>query len=111
MFYLFRPLGEKGRRARRGILKAQIRSWYFFQNMITKYTLRYNTLVKKFKIKINIIIDIKRLTENNIKWEVNTFAIIFPMKGLFVEVEVRDQKGVVFTGKDASELYANKMGA
>jgi len=63
------------------------------------------------KIKINIIIDIKRLTENNIKWEVNTFAIISPMKGLFVEVEVRDQKGVVFTGKDASELYANKMGA
>ena len=52
---------------------------------------------------------IKRFTENNIKWEVNTCAIISPMKGLFVEVEVRDQKGVVFTGKDVSDLYANKM--
>jgi hypothetical protein len=32
------------------------------------------------------------------------------MKGLSVEVEVRDQKDVIFTGKGASELYANKMG-
>jgi len=31
------------------------------------------------------------------------------MKGLSVEVEVRDQKDVVFTKKDASELYVNKM--
>jgi len=32
------------------------------------------------------------------------------MKELFVEVEVRDQKDVAFTGKGASELHANKMG-
>ena len=32
------------------------------------------------------------------------------MKELSVEVEVRDQKDVVFTGKGASDLYANKMG-
>ncbi len=31
------------------------------------------------------------------------------MKGRFVGEEVRDQKGVVFTGKDINELYANKM--
>src|SRR5438034_846209 len=57
--FLFQPLGEKERRVHRGTLKAQNGSWYFFRNMITKYTLRYNTLTKKFKIKINIIIDIK----------------------------------------------------
>ena len=31
------------------------------------------------------------------------------MKGRFVGRKVGDQKGVVFTGKDASELYVNKM--
>ncbi len=36
--------------------------------MISKYILfQYNTLIKKFKIKINIIIDIKRLIKNNTK--------------------------------------------
>ena len=38
--------------------------------MITKYTFQYNILEKKFKIKINIIIEIKRLTDwrkNNTK--------------------------------------------
>ena len=62
--------------------------------MLSSIPFQYNTPTKKFKIKINNIIDIKRLTENNIKWEVNTFAIISPMKGLSVEVEVRDQKDV-----------------
>ena len=41
---------------------------------------------------------------------VNTFASIAPMKGWFVEIPHNDQKGVIFTGKDASDLYANKMG-
>ena len=77
--------------------------------MLSSIPFRYITPTKKFKIKINIIIDIKRLTENNIKWEVNTFAIISLMKGLSVEVEIRDQKDVVFTGKDASDIRANKM--
>ncbi len=35
--------------------------------MLSSIPFQYNTLVKKFKIKINIIIDIKRLTENNSK--------------------------------------------
>ena len=78
--------------------------------MLSSIPFRYNTPTKKFKIKINNIIDIKRLTENNIKWEVNTFASISPIKGLSVKVEVRDQKDVIFTEKGTSELYANKMG-
>jgi hypothetical protein len=32
------------------------------------------------------------------------------MKGWFVEIPQNDQKGIIFTGKDASDLYANKMG-
>jgi hypothetical protein len=32
------------------------------------------------------------------------------MKELFVGGQVHDQKDVVFTGKGASELHANKMG-
>jgi hypothetical protein len=42
--------------------------------------------------------------------KVNIFANISPMKGCLVGMEVRDQKDVVFTGKGASELHANKMG-
>jgi hypothetical protein len=31
------------------------------------------------------------------------------MKGRFVEEKVYDQKDVIFTEKDVSKLYANKM--
>jgi hypothetical protein len=41
--------------------------------------------------------------------EVNIFANIFPIKGWHVGMEVCDQKGVVFTRKDASDLNANKI--
>jgi hypothetical protein len=40
----------------------------------------------------------------------NTFANIVPMKGRFVGEKADEKKGVVFTGKDVSDLYANKMG-
>ena len=60
-----------------------------------------------FKMKINIIIDIKRLTQNNIKWEVNTFASIVLMKGKFVGEGADIQKDVVFIGKDARDPHAN----
>jgi hypothetical protein len=39
----------------------------------------------------------------------NTFASILTMKGRFVGEEVHDQKDVIFTGKDASDIRANKM--
>ena len=48
--------------------------------MLSSIPFQYNTLTKKFKIKINIIIDIKKLTEKNIKWEVSIFANIVTMK-------------------------------
>ena len=75
--------------------------------MLSSIPFQYNTLVKKFKIKINIIIDIKRLTKNNIKWEVNISASIISMKEKFVNEDVGNKKGILFTGKDISDLYAN----
>jgi hypothetical protein len=32
------------------------------------------------------------------------------MKGWFVEIPQTDHKGVIFTGKDVSDICANKMG-
>ncbi len=75
--------------------------------MLSSILFQYNTLVKKFKIKINIIIDIKRLIKNNIKWKVNIFASIVPMKGRFVGENSSMKKGIIFTRKDVSDLYTN----
>src|SRR3954453_22198740 len=70
----------------------------FFQNMITKYILQYNTLGKKFKIKINIIIDIKRLTENILKMNDSDDIFIFTenyvAKGEYI-CQYRSNKGMV----------------
>src|SRR6266540_2218699 len=54
-FYLFQPLGEKGRRARRGTLKARIGSFFLKQfKIIYSYTKTQDILFarKKFKMKI-----------------------------------------------------------
>ncbi len=40
----------------------------------------------------------------------NTFASIALMKKRFVGSHACEQKGIVFTEKDASDLYINKMG-
>ena len=44
-----------------------------------------------------------------LKREVNIFASITPIKERFVGMKVRDWKDVVFIGKDAGDLNANKM--